>query len=170
MTHRMPNAARMVSTHASVRRRPLCLALVAAIMGFNSRLREEATGAFSPSVVAVASFNSRLREEATRPHFMARARAKVSTHASVRRRHSTKQSSATSSKVSTHASVRRRPEFAIVFDCVRLVSTHASVRRRRGCAQDPERRADVSTHASVRRRQSHEHKLDRPYGFQLTPP
>ena len=55
-------------------------------IGFNSRLREEATThSFFPST-SCAGFNSRLREEAThREHPHPRV-VPVSTHASVRRR------------------------------------------------------------------------------------
>ena len=148
MTHRMPNAARMVSTHASVRRRPLCLALVAAIMGFNSRLREEATGAFSPSVVAVASFNSRLREEATHrmPPFSSMSRS-------------------FNSRLREEATISRTQTRSTLW-----VSTHASVRRRRGCQAKKMRESLVSTHASVRRRRAKSNSTGTPKTFQLTPP
>ncbi len=56
----------LVSTHASVRRRRL-LAVdeVSLACGFNSRLREEATGYYLRSRSSQHRFNSRLREEAT---------------------------------------------------------------------------------------------------------
>ena len=74
---------------------------------FNSRLREEATIRLSGDL-ARRSFNSRLREEATRHPLQKRQHARVSTHASVRRRRVETAVVVPAAEVSTHASVRRR--------------------------------------------------------------
>ena len=76
-----------VSTHASVRRRPLSTQKSTRTKRcFNSRLREEATRAGRRPVGAGISFHSRLREEATLRRACRRVTPSVSTHASVRRR------------------------------------------------------------------------------------
>ena len=54
--------------------------------GFNSRLREEATCGIFARRRRPQRFNSRLREEATRKGVDLMSLARVSTHASVRRR------------------------------------------------------------------------------------
>ena len=53
---------------------------------FNSRLREEATSVVDLMVENKIGFNSRLREEATTSDYCKSVPAVVSTHASVRRR------------------------------------------------------------------------------------
>ena len=64
-----------VSTHASVRRRRALTALLKPSKGFNSRLREEATGNIALHGQGSVGFNSRLREEATFPCALIAARA-----------------------------------------------------------------------------------------------
>ena len=138
-----------VSTHASVRRRPAAFALVTSVcIGFNSRLREEAT---------------RFREGALQC-------PDVSTHASVRRRQHGPASACPCRGVSTHASVRRRPRRSCTPARARPVSTHASVRRRLFDVVDNKFSDAVSTHASVRRRLSISGTFEHASKFQLTPP
>ena len=98
---------------------------------FNSRLREEATCGTKACFLSPVRFNSRLREEATlhlHPH--GAQVFKVSTHASVRRRHDANNDIAWQDYVSTHASVRRRRVILVRKFPSGVVSTHASVRRR----------------------------------------
>ena len=74
---------------------------------------------------------------------------KVSTHASVRRRHGDIIRSHGFQRVSTHASVRRRL-FSMIFPLPHArVSTHASVRRR-PCAQIPHSRTRWSFNSRLR--------------------